>query len=362
MDSWIDDVLGDRADLAESGGSGDEVDYETVGKKRKRVSKTKQTALLHKFHFRWSFSEKHVSKYTLDAFKAVKGALGERLRQATHAKAKYVYQLECTVVPDEKGSHENWHYQGFLNMSPKKTRETTIAKLLQTEYPGIHFQPCVDELALKSYCMKQDHTYRDGPWTDKLPLGAAVYKGADLPTYEEMYPFQKAVVDSIKQPCSPKDRGIDWIYDPHTGQGKSKLGKYIVWKRMGKYLSYMKHNDAMHLLFKWGPQPVYVVNLPYSKPKESSMHDIYTMLEQIKDGQLVSGKFDGDDMLYDPPHVWVFANFHPNLKAMAPGRFRVHTIDPHSKQLIPYKKNELLVAMGVPDEWICAHHGVTLAS
>lgn len=280
-------------------------------------SRPSDTAQVYRFAFRFSFSMKNYEGKTeaeaLAHFKKEWAQLKVAL-----AKAKYIFQLECTVHE----GRDNWHYQGYIK-APEKSRPATLGKVLGQLFPGIWVAACstAGDEALKKYCMKKDETYREGPWADK-PI-APEYDGKEFDRL--MPPWHHTIINRL--PTKPHSRRIYWILDQGGGVMKSSLVKYIGYKKLGVKLSFDTAANLLALVVEMGAQPAYFFDLPRTKGKGSHMEDIYQALENIKDGYVVTGKYRGGVLIMPTPHVFVFSNYQPNEACLSKGRLRVLQID-----------------------------------
>jgi len=278
----------------------------------------------------WNHSDKIC---TLEEFKTRHKDLCECLRPVIGPKGQFMFQLE-------QGPQGNYHYQGMLRLTTKR-RSATLGGELGTKFPGIWVAPAVtgQSEALRRYCMKEHSTFRDGPWADK-PINRAfgkTYEGKGLPA--KLHPWQQHIVDTVKQECKDT-RTVNWVYDDEGGKGKSTLAKYIGYHRLGYTFTVLTSNGIAYMVIKRGAAPCYIFDIPRTKSKKISMDEVYSVLEQVKNGHVISDKYDGGELLMDHPHVWVFSNYMPNLSKMSRDRFKIwhvcsdgqlgpcHSVDP----------------------------------
>lgn len=265
----------------------------------------------------WVCGMRYSKKADMDIkdFKAAQVKLHATCQQ--YAK-KFVYQLEKTEVKDEKGSHDNWHYQGYLNLKEKR-RPKALAILLNEQFPGINIQPASanGKEALKSYCMKED-TRVDGPWSDQPSL-----KHDDIKVIKESpFPYQRLILDEVKG--EPHHRKINWVVDTVGGHGKSSFAKFIYVNQLGLALTYGRTSDLFNLVFKMPKQRFYLFDLSRTKPKDFHTDDVYAALEGIKNGYVVNTKYETGVWVNDPSHVWVFSNYPPLKERMSSDRWVVY--------------------------------------
>lgn len=168
-----------------------------------------------------------------------------------------------------------------------------------------------------------------GPWGKK-----PIYLGGDLP--KVWWPWQQEVVTLLA--TKPDDRTCYWLYDKRGAFGKSKLAKYLGWKAGALYLSWSETKDAVYNVSKNMGKRIYLFDIPRTKPKLFSGDDLYSTIEQIKNGVVVNTKYDCSTQYMDPPWVIVFSNDLPNLACMSTDRWRVFELsgDPRTTALLPY--------------------------
>lgn len=244
---------------------------------------------------------------------------------------RYVYQVE-------RGAQGTFHFQGHASLKVKERVSTLVHGFtLAFKHTSFNISACHDENALKQYCMKDDTRFA-GPWADK-----PIYRGADLPHVTQLYDWQRSVVVEIKQ--SPDSRTINWVYDPDGNNGKTMLAKFLFYHYKYPTFQFADAKDLMNLISKFIGKKAYFFDLTRTKPASYSSRDIYSCLEQIKNGMVQNVKYQTSIDLMDPPHLWVFSNQLPKFENLTADRWKVWTIS--SKKLekwVPdpsYKKNKI---------------------
>lgn len=233
---------------------------------------------------------------------------------------KYIYQLE-------KGEQGTYHFQGYGKLKVKQ-RISTLTHQLVNKLKGLSFNvsPSHDDDALKEYAMKDD-TRIQGPWADHV-----IYRGQDLMHVTQFYPWQRSVYVSLKE--LPDNRSINWIYDPNGNNGKTMFGKYLMYHMKYPMYQFADAKDLMHLISNNLHKNAYLFDLTRTKPASFSGKDIYSCMEQIKNGVIQNVKYMTSQELMMPPHVWVFANQLPKFESLTGDRWKVWTIE--NKELIKY--------------------------
>lgn len=250
---------------------------------------------------------------------------------------KYIYQLE------RGGTTGRLHLQGYIHLTTK-ARPSTLHGRLPDEYRGLVFRRASTAGcgALRSYCLKSA-TRVAGPWTDPTHVAVlAAERDADELKYRpevedpelvaNPYPWQQTVLSYLDGPVHP--RSLLWICDEEGNGGKSSFVKWqCSVRKMCSFLSYTKTSDMLSLVLKWGPKKTYLIDLTRAKPLEQGIQDLYAGLEMIKNGFIVSGKYEGGFMSFAKPHVVVFANHLPCQEYMSQDRWDIRRIRHSDKAL-----------------------------
>lgn len=281
------------------------------------------------FAWRWTYCDLH--SRTKEEFIDVKTATHIKHRLAVaFPKSKFVFQLED---PTKVG--DNYHYQGFINVAAKARIGALINALNHPDVmPGcqIQYASTAGKEALKSYCMK-DESRVAGPWWDRPGEPPRPYNGEDMPA--TWWPWQKEVIDTVMT-TKPDDRTINYIVDYVGKQGKSKVSKYLMWKGVARTFGWVEPKNAFYSIAQEEGQRAYIFDLTRTKPKKMAADDMYSMIEAIKNGMVDGSLYENRAVLFNPPHVWVFANVPPRKDALSADRFKLWTIDAEHR-LVPHK-------------------------
>lgn len=68
----------------------------------------------------------------------------------------------------------------------------------------------------------------------------------------------------------------------------------------------------------------FIMNIPRDMP---ARHVKYRALEGVKDGLITSSKYESQTLLFNSPHVWVFANEMPIVETLTVDRWEVYKIN-----------------------------------
>lgn len=120
-------------------------------------------------------------------------------------------------------------------------------------------------------------------------------------------------------------RKVCWVVDTDGRAGKDTLMRYLHQVHGAGFLRYGKSHDALNIVCKI-PAPIWVINLPRQAPGDVPVDDLYSTIEQIKDGYMVNGKYEGNMQARKSPAVIVLANFEPPLERLSKDRWFVYRV------------------------------------
>jgi len=140
----------------------------------------------------------------------------------------------------------------------------------------------------------------------------ALYDGITWKTW------QAKILRLIK--CRPSDRQIMWIIDEIGNAGKSYLARYLSLTEDAVVYENCKSADLKHHYS--GQQ---IVMFDFVRSLEEYVN--YSILESVKNGSMFSSKYDSCIKRYKIPHVFVFANFHPDKSKLSADRWIIRFID-----------------------------------
>lgn len=214
------------------------------------------------------------------------------------------------------------HFQALIYVKERQ-RDTAIAK---------HFRACDDRVtdmnvspltkgkratALKRYTGKCP-TRIEGPFSSK-----PIYMGKDVQCVEhDPLPMQKMVLDMMAE--EPDDRRVVYIWEPVGNIGKSKLVKYVCWRKMAKYINTDSAARLTAAICKAGAFRCYMIDLTRSKDAAKSIGAVFEVIERLKNGHIADNMYGEDNELFmESPHVFVFANFPPDMSSLSKDRWDI---------------------------------------
>lgn len=114
--------------------------------------------------------------------------------------------------------------------------------------------------------------------------------------------WQEFVMQRIR--AEPDDRTIFWVTDAVGDRGKSRLAKHLVSEHKAVQLG-GRHAD-MALIYRNSLAPVVIFDV--SRSEKEFSHDVYSMAENLKNGTVISSKYQSESLMFKAPHVIVFSN------------------------------------------------------
>lgn len=150
----------------------------------------------------------------------------------------------------------------------------------------------------------------------KIRMNGHAKRYKQVTTIFELRPWQKVIVDMIKLPPNP--RKIHWIVDVVGSAGKSELAKYLRLNNGAYVFTNSKVENMAYDLPLPAPN-IFIMNLT----RQIEGRVPYSYLECIKDGEVFSTKYYPIRKSFDSPHLFVFANFAPDMSVMSADRWDI---------------------------------------
>lgn len=238
---------------------------------------------------KWCFT---FNNYHINHIEMIKSAL-EKLC------VKFVFQQEI-------GLNGTPHLQGAIWL--KKKARWTEFKLPKE----IHWEPMRNEDASEAYCQKSETS-----------VGEPIIYGFPKPKkplklIKNLFKWQESIEKTLL--IEPDSRTINWLFDPVGNIGKTEFIKYLYNKLNGKIIVATAGDckDIACLFaktieknpeFDINDDISFILNLPKNQNPDRIS---YTMLESIKDGMITNLKYETDTLIFNRPHIWVFANCLPS--------------------------------------------------
>jgi hypothetical protein len=245
------------------------------------------------------------------------------------------------VFQEEKGEKTmRVHLQGHFETIVRK-RHATLISAFNMKYGHTPFD--VQQLTIErmmgsqeeaiAYCTKTDTQMRK----PRLFGILTQYEASDLKLFDNSsnwYPWQKSFMELIFNKDltmkDPDDRTILWIHDLMGNNGKSKLVKHVCYNYPEEAckLSFGSSTQLRSACITAGPKKLYFIDVPRTLGKDDDILDIISVIEDIKNGFLVSSMYGKHlQLMFDPPHIVVFANIFCPENALSGDRLKEYTIN-----------------------------------
>nr|QXN75459.1 MAG: replication associated protein [Virus sp.] len=185
------------------------------------------------------------------------------------------------------------HLQGYLE-GKNAIRFETLKKLLPTCHLEVARGTQQDNV---KYITKEHGEYFtniETPYQEELE---------DIIT--NLYPWQQQVVDTLNK--KPEKRKIYWIHDPTGNKGKTELCRYLFRQKLICWIRTAKTNDIKYILSEFKNCRDIIFDLPRNHGRFID----YGLLEELKDGLLFSGKYEGLVREIAIPHIFIMSNELP---------------------------------------------------
>lgn len=203
------------------------------------------------------------------------------------------------------------HLQGTLHFKNVMRYQT-----LRNKFP-IYWKPVKSMEASITYCCKSETRIGINIVKESFEK-KLIEKKFKTKLYEELYDWQKQVLTIIE--AEPDDRIIHWFWEPVGCSGKTTIVKYILKHyNNATYSCACKSADILSIADE--DKNIYMLN--FTRTQEGFAP--YTALEQLKDGLISDSKLKKKsiNIIMDPPHVIVFANWPPDQTKLSEDRWRV---------------------------------------
>lgn len=217
-------------------------------------------------------------------------------------------ELHCdsAVWQLERGEGGYVHYQITLTLKRKQRLSWLKNHFARTG----HFEVVNNHDAAFDYAAKVDSRIA-GPFFYPEPVRPV----RDNLEGKTLRVWQKQVLDICK--TDPNGRTINWYWDGLGNKGKTWLAKHLALQQQACVLGNGKKNDIAHAVNSKARIVVFIL------PRDVEGRIAYGAIEQICDGMIFSGKYQSTCKIFDPPHVFVFANFMPERHQMSLDRWNI---------------------------------------
>lgn len=226
------------------------------------------------------------------------------------------------AIGREVGESGTPHLQGTFLLKAKMRFSA-----LQRLWPKVHWEKTWSPERALGYCRK------DGDMAADFGGAAPPVPARDPLAGKALFQWQVELLAFLESP--PDDRTILWLWEPVGCAGKTALAKHLCVTRprevifLGGKGSDIKYGiqAVMNQKDPWTPK---VCIFHYTRSVEGFVS--YEALEAVKDGIFFSSKYEAGMVVFDSPHVVVFANFEPDRCKLSADRWVVRQIDDTAAQ------------------------------
>lgn len=142
-----------------------------------------------------------------------------------------------------------------------------------------------------------------------------------------LYPWQEQLVNLVGGAADR--RKIVWVWSAAGRTGKSTFATYLSVNHGATLLGQGKKTDLAYI-FATQPSRVVVFDLSRTaapeEGKEHTLDHLYALAEDLKNGRIVSTKYESKTVFFPSPHVIFFANFPPDMSKWSEDRYDIREI------------------------------------
>ena len=215
----------------------------------------------------------------------------------------YVFQEE--ICPDTGKEH----LQGVVRFNSKKRLKT-----INKEYPNMHWEVCKNNKKAIAYCSKADTRKPNST------VLANIGYPETLVTITTLRPWQEKLKLLLEGPRN--DRTINWYWETTGNVGKTSFARYLAIKHGAFYICGSAKDMKCGLTTFSQKQNSFPKIVILDIPRDC-VGCSYKGLEQIKNGIFFSTKYESGMVVFNPPHIVVFANEEPDIDRMSKDRWNV---------------------------------------
>jgi hypothetical protein len=206
----------------------------------------------------------------------------------------------------EVGKNKTPHIQGTLIFENPRSFDA-----IKNIMPKAHIERCKNPKASLRYCEKAGNY--EGPETEPIE-----------DTVIQPRPWQQQVLDLIK--TKPDNRTIHWYYDEDGGKGKTTLARHICINNKDALYVAGKSADIKYGVTSWIGDGKKLKTLIIDLVRSSESYVSYDGIESVKNGIFYNTKYESKMVIFNNPHIIVFANFKPKMESLSQDRWNIITL------------------------------------
>lgn len=231
---------------------------------------------------------------------------------------KYAFQ-------EEVGKEGTPHLQGYWEF-----KNARYFKSLKELFPKLHIEKANNIKAAQKYCVKDD-TRSGETFTNIEQLWDPLDK-------LEKTKWQIDLIELFKS--RPDQRKVYWLWESKGGVGKTTFKRHIRITNPKSCLTFSgKGSDIKHSVSEFvklnGPTALKIAIFDVTRSNGNQVD--YDAIEELKGGIFFSGKYESQDIIFNWPHVVIFANFPPDTSKLSNDRWEIKELI--NKELLVPNKN-----------------------
>lgn len=259
------------------------------------VGNTSATARKRNYMFTWNnYSQDDIQELLLDF----------------EHSSQYCFQ-------EETGASGTPHLQGVVLFKHARGFDA-----LKRKYPKVHWEVLRSKKHGIQYCSKE--LTRSGKRYTNIELREEIvdYFVSEGCKYTS---WQEEIIQILESPVDR--RKIYWYYDYCGACGKSTFARHLRIKFGPKILILTsgKASDLAKILADV-LEKVDIKAIIFDIPRDREAKFNYGFMEEVKNGYLISGKYESCSLLFNAPHVIVMSNWMPDESKMSRDRWVINQI------------------------------------
>jgi hypothetical protein len=230
---------------------------------------------------------------------------------------KYVHSQETQRSDLEPLQHGEFPILSKSATQQKNNKDEAINQLRQKLEAGMSIQE------MKQYGLDNGYTQNQMESAIKNHNYALCIKQnqkmVDFAKTIQWKPWQKFLFDYMKAPINPRE--IFVILDTCGNSGKTFFMKYfnVLFEDITVNLTNGKTGDLMHIINK----KIIVENIQINLPRSVHGNINYQAIEQAKDGEFCTTKYNSTSITRNPARMVIFTNKELTWEAMSLDRFKI---------------------------------------
>jgi hypothetical protein len=221
---------------------------------------------------------------------------------------------DCLFQFEKGDKRQKLHIQGVFTLLGSRQSKLSVLHLFQKTFKNVHgltLSPVYDRMAINAYVTKERGRVKGPFYGGRLNMHQLEMSTATLQEW------QQTLFDILigEEQSSLRDRKVLWVQDSHGNTGKSWFQK---WLRLGQkqlttralpISSVGRLLSAVNILHRKVQVDAFTIDLPRTNGEDQSYKDLFSAIEQIKNGYVVDtmyGKYN--EALFTPPMIIIFTN------------------------------------------------------